>query len=71
MTSIITLRKRWQNLKVFTLIMAFLKLNLLSCDLAESNIRTSVFNLLLHLLNSLRKSDKMLEKTRMLSLFLD
>ena len=64
MTSITTLRTQCQNFNVFTAEMRFQSLNVI-CEI-ESNIRALV---LLNLLISLRKRDKMLGKPRILSLF--
>ena len=65
MTSIIMLHKRWQNIDVFTHKMRF-QVILMSYNKLETNIHAPV---LLNLLNLLRKSDKMIGKPHILSLF--
>ena len=62
MRSIITLCKRQQNLDLFTPKMPILN-NIKSCDICTP--------VSLNLSNSLRKSDKMIDKPHILSLFLN
>ena len=68
MTPILTLPKRWQNLDVFKQKKNAIKSYVHVMLLIVSNIRAPV---LLNLLNLLQKSDKMLSKPRILSLFLN